>query len=130
MTFWALLHFTEFGLYLEIGPFGKKRLFSEGPAADANDSVSADIEIIDMFCSYSERTLTYPVDVLRAFSGILTTLYGQRASFGMPWDIFSKALLWSAVSLDREPLGSTETSYLGQQFQWLLAKIFKIATNP
>ncbi|KAI0411374.1 HET-domain-containing protein [Xylaria grammica] len=45
--------------------------------------------------SYTARSLTYPLDVLNAFMGILTTLYKTDLGiYGLPETDFDQALLW------------------------------------
>jgi hypothetical protein len=48
----------------------------------------------NMVSSYTVRNLTYPRDMLRAFSGVLYQMYATRTSFGLPWGDFDRALLW------------------------------------
>jgi hypothetical protein len=84
MTSWALLHFTEVGLYLQIGPIESKQVYAEGMVESNYDKTSVWLDFFGMVSIYSRRTLIHQTDVLRAFSGILTALYGTRTSFSMP----------------------------------------------
>lgn len=43
---------------------------------------------------YTKRTLGDPQDTLRAFTGIMSSLFGKRHLFGLPFAHFVEALLW------------------------------------
>jgi hypothetical protein len=46
-----------------------------------------------MIREYMTTSLTYPTDILRAVTGILTALYGHSTSFGMSWKDIGKFIL-------------------------------------
>jgi hypothetical protein len=96
-----LLHFTEFGLYCQTGSGTRKEHYAEGPMSGASYITYS--TLMHMIGEYMIRSLTYPEDILRAFTGILTALYGNSTSFGMPWKDFSNAILWLATDFDHEP---------------------------
>ncbi|KAF2033155.1 hypothetical protein EK21DRAFT_86584 [Setomelanomma holmii] len=47
-----------------------------------------------MVNNYTSKTLTFPGDALRAFSGALYDNYQSRTLFGLPWNDFDRAILW------------------------------------
>ncbi|KAF2824608.1 HET-domain-containing protein [Ophiobolus disseminans] len=102
-----LLLITDYGLYLLTGPRkpGDETVASEGPARDKwYYDKSNDYSLVEQF---SKRTLTKETDVLRASAGFLNAMYGYRMSFGIPWDEFDCAILWSTRVLDEEYRPST-----------------------
>ncbi|KAK7183199.1 hypothetical protein DPSP01_011424 [Paraphaeosphaeria sporulosa] len=48
----------------------------------------------NMVHEYTAKTLTFPSDILRAFSGALFDNYESRTVFGLPWADFDRAVLW------------------------------------
>ncbi|KAH7086486.1 heterokaryon incompatibility protein-domain-containing protein [Paraphoma chrysanthemicola] len=61
---------------------------------------------VDSVVEFTKRNLTYPEDILRAFSGYLETIYPSRTAYGLPWSDFDRALLWN-VWYEPEPGLST-----------------------
>ncbi|CAO2657931.1 Nn.00g071910.m01.CDS01 [Neocucurbitaria sp. VM-36] len=104
----TLLIFTDYGLFLETnGVDGTREIHAEGPARSSYSDAGHDY--LTKLERYSRKTLTYPADILRAFSGIVFAMYGNRASFGMPWDEFDHALLWTPTDHPRKPRESQTT---------------------
>jgi hypothetical protein len=100
-----LLFFTEYGVFSKGGLGGESKTFAEGAAVESY--FGEEEKGLRMIEAFSEKELTYATDILRASSGILQAIYGPRTSFGMPWDDFSSAILWTARKLDREFREST-----------------------
>lgn len=50
-----------------------------------------------MVREYTRKTLTYPTDILRAFSGALYQVYGAQTYYGLPWIEMDRALLWCPI---------------------------------
>ena len=46
-----------------------------------------------MITDYTKQSLTYSNDILRAISGIVTTVYGERVSYGLLWIDFDRVML-------------------------------------
>lgn len=63
----------------------------------------------NMVHEYTAKTLTFPSDILRAFSGALFDNYESRTMFGLPWNDFDRAVLWYVDNEDgmvTPPLGA------------------------
>jgi len=109
----TLLFFTDFGIYnhkrlagaegIETNTEGLSR---DKPRFERDDSVGNRIMM------YSSRTLTYRSDILRAFSGILYAAYGDRTSFGVPWEHFDRIILWPDLGPSNEQQASPPRSRL------------------
>ncbi|KAH7080950.1 heterokaryon incompatibility protein-domain-containing protein [Paraphoma chrysanthemicola] len=95
----ALLFFTNDGLHFQQGYDYNRLTVSEGPAHNGLGSSHNDLSSLAMIETYSRRNLTFPTDVLRALAGSLSAVYGERISFGMPWDHFDSAVLWELDGL-------------------------------
>jgi hypothetical protein len=91
----ALLLFTKDGIHFQRRVGERWRTHSEGPMSRHTRSINEPLSVRDMIRQYTKRTLTYPNDVLRAFSGILHAKHGERTSFGIPWDDFDRVLHWA-----------------------------------
>ncbi|KAI1737653.1 HET-domain-containing protein [Xylaria scruposa] len=75
--------------------------------------------------SYTARSLTYPLDVLNAFMGILTTLYKANLGiYGLPETDFDQALLWYCKT---EQMPKTDNNSFPS---WSWASVSKIVTAP
>jgi hypothetical protein len=87
-----LLFFTDDGLYLKTGPHPSNNVVT--------DSASLSLWTLDhrwnlaVIEAFTQRTLTYDTDMVNAASGILRAMYGDRTSYGMPWDYFNIAIHW------------------------------------
>ena len=57
---------------------------------------------------YTRKTLTYPNDILRAFTGALNSFYSSRTAFGLPWGDFDRAILWYVNETNDMPGPSKE----------------------
>jgi hypothetical protein len=92
-----LLFFTDKGLYLQPSA-GKGRTLmhhlAEGPQTTW-DFYKAEKTGLKMVERFTEKIITFPKDKLRAISGILTALYGDRTCFGIPYAKFDVAIYWS-----------------------------------
>jgi hypothetical protein len=99
-----LLFFTDHGVYLKNDRRSGK-ILSEGFSWGSSwGSHSANKELdFALIEEYTHKELTYESDILRASSGILRAMYGNRTSYGMPWDDFDRAILWRPRTFDREP---------------------------
>jgi hypothetical protein len=102
-----LLFFTDQGLYLKNGLGQYVKILSEGFSEDSyvDDQVS-DLQLLE---SYTKRNLTKETDILHASAGFLRALYGDRLSYGMPWDDFDHVILWAPDAFDRGTRASTST---------------------
>ncbi|KAF2820563.1 hypothetical protein CC86DRAFT_428281 [Ophiobolus disseminans] len=43
---------------------------------------------------YTRKTLTFPNDILRAFSRVLNDFHRSRTAYSLPWGDFDRAILW------------------------------------
>jgi hypothetical protein len=92
-----LLFFTDGGLHLQPSAGARRTpmyVLSEGPHKlwDSYREEETGLSIVERF---TKKIITFPKDRLRAVSGILTALYGDRTYFGMPYAKFDVAICWS-----------------------------------
>lgn len=87
----ALLYFTDHGLFYLNKNLESQPVNAEGRTAE--DVYEAPEHDLHFVTEYSRRKLTHASDRLRAVSGILQALYGERSHCGMPWDNFDVAIL-------------------------------------
>lgn len=104
-----LLFFTDCGLYLK-DSFGvlNQKANSEGATGQIHNfhEDALDLRTVETF---TQRSLTYPSDVLRASAGVLQMLYKDRLFFGMPMDEFDSAMLWVPTKFGHRPRPSSES---------------------
>lgn len=95
----TLLFFTEYELFL----YHKSTdgLYRESVVEVQFSPFFDDEGILYNIEEYSQRTLSFQTDKLRAFAGILQATCGNRTSFGLPWDHFDEAILWDSKGCDR-----------------------------
>lgn len=70
------------------------------PVSIPSDMVKAQLPIgsyNSLVQAYTKRQLTHKSDILNAFSGILHTVYGSQHLCGLPFDGFSRAILWKTA---------------------------------
>ena len=81
----ALLHFTEYGLFLEVGSTETKMQYAEGPVPGKSKT-----DFVKISSSYSKDVSTLSKDTLRAMSG--------RSIPGLKGDLSSKEEFATTVS--------------------------------
>jgi hypothetical protein len=123
----ALLYFTDSRIHLEIGTGDRRSQYTEGEASSR--FVIWYITRMLVIQEYTRRTLRYSEDILRAITGILTAVYGTRMSFGIPWDEFSRAMLWSTTEFHRQPRYSTDADIF-RTWSWTSANVPIYLTHP
>ncbi|GAW16526.1 hypothetical protein ANO14919_059560 [Xylariales sp. No.14919] len=75
--------------------------------------------------SYTARSLTYPLDMLNAFMGILTTLYkSDLGIYGLPEIDFDQALLWYCKTEQMPKMDNNSFP------SWSWASVSEIVTAP
>jgi hypothetical protein len=89
------MYFTDCGVYFRQRSDPTGNVESEAPARAPFQPWLDALYYQTMVEDYTNRTLTYSEDILRAFSGLLYGMYGPRTTFGMPWHDFDRALLWT-----------------------------------
>jgi hypothetical protein len=75
----------------------------------------------DMVSVYTAKILTFPSDILRAFSGVLYGKYESRTVFGMPWTDFDRAVLWY-VCIDGGMLSPPPEAGVYPSWSWISAR--------
>ncbi|KAK2590525.1 hypothetical protein QQS21_011792 [Conoideocrella luteorostrata] len=101
------LYFTHFGLYYTCSSLGAT--ISESPASPISDAwpnIAKGQGLVRNDYSralwhYSGRSLTYSSDFLRAFSGMLFSMYGPDTLWGLSCRDFDVKLLWVSLELDQ-----------------------------
>jgi hypothetical protein len=73
---------------------------------------------VELVANYSQRTLTFPNDVLRAVSGVLYNMYRSRTTFGLPWADLDRAALWY-VDADNGMPAPTPGSDVFPSWSWI-----------
>ena len=116
-----LVFFTDDGIYVEQKSRDQKYIFSELSNAEPDSEPRGIETFLTKIQEYTERTLTYPSDILRAFSGILEATYGDRTSFGLAWEEFDRAILWVQDVSNHKSLVSTATDVF-PSWSWISAK--------
>jgi hypothetical protein len=112
-----LLFFTNYGLRLQNNRTSDK-IFAEGFSGIGRmQSPELDFDLIE---GYTRKDLTHDSDILHASSGFLRALYGHRLSYGMPWDDFDRAILWTQNAFDRGLRASTNTEVF-PTWSWISA---------
>jgi hypothetical protein len=93
-----LLFFTDYGMYVKDGFGTSQNIVSEG----FSDGARMRYDELDfrLVGNYTQRHLGKETDILSAFSGFLRSIYGDRLSYGMPWDDFDNAILWTPDAFD------------------------------
>ncbi|KAJ4291608.1 hypothetical protein N0V90_009503 [Kalmusia sp. IMI 367209] len=106
----SLIYFTDFGVYFRSRESDMSRIMTEGPAKPELNFMDGtdDYHYSHLVELYTKRFLSYPVDILRAFTGVLHGLYGLH-SFGMPWTALDRAILWEASDFSSGPRSATDT---------------------
>lgn len=102
-----LLFFTDHGLYLKNGLGKPEKILTEGHS-EGSGMHDQDLDLC-LLKNYTKRSLKKESDILHASSGFLRLLYGNRSSYGMPWDEFDNAILWTPDAFDCGPRGPTRT---------------------
>ncbi|KAH6639191.1 heterokaryon incompatibility protein-domain-containing protein [Boeremia exigua] len=113
LTSSRLLFFTQRGLYLSRrqpnsikNEVMKVEEFAEAAIVPGRDPASTTgLRLVDLLSSYTKKSFTHSTDILRAITGILNAIYGERTSYGMPWKNLDLFILWCSRS-DRLRLSS------------------------
>jgi hypothetical protein len=104
-----LLFFGEYGLFVKTGFGLGSKTYAEGAAQRTHfRDEKVGLELVEVI---GEKELTHSSDILRASSGILHAVYGNRMSFGMPWDEFDAAILWMPTAWDHTLRQSTQMDH-------------------
>jgi hypothetical protein len=94
------LYFTDHGVYFinhASGGNGVVRIDQESTAEHTIEPHPPGIRMgtyAKMVEYYTQKALSFPNDILRAFSGTLNSFYNSRTAFGLPWGDFDRAILW------------------------------------
>lgn len=115
----SILYFTDFGVYFHCRHIQPSQIRAEGPAQVSTTMMDEEC-YLERVATYTMRCLTYPTDILRAFTGILHGMYDTRTVYGMPWNTFDRAILWESMDYSHK----SNTSTVGDIFpswSWLSA---------
>lgn len=88
----SCLYFTDYGVFFsdQTG-----RIKGELPSlADTPRPATGYFSAVEQ---YTKRFLSNPTDILRAFTGVLNHLVGDRHLYGLPLDMFTEAVLWEPI---------------------------------
>lgn len=91
-----LLIFTNHGLFVRYQREGLIDTFSEGATSTyEGPKYEHGMQMHDILSDFTKLSLTYQGDALRAVAGLLHTFYGERVSYGLPWQDFERFILWT-----------------------------------
>lgn len=96
-----LLIFSYQGVFLECNKrveTDRRKELSDGEDLVLGEFLPPHEDYREQVEAYTKRELTFPSDILRAFSGILHTIFGSEYYFGLPFSGFYVALLWRTKS--------------------------------
>ncbi|KAF7591358.1 hypothetical protein BBP40_001636 [Aspergillus hancockii] len=118
-----LLLFSDSGVFYECGYCSGIRGeddtmrdgYTDERMFDLSFSNSTDISVVakryaELLDSYTKRTLTYDLDILKAFSGVLHSQYRNYHYRGLPFSIFDIAIRWTTQDGKYTPRLAQETA--------------------
>lgn len=110
----SCLYFTDYGVFLSDK---EGHVMSERPASRDNSAKPA-TGYFSAVEQYTKRSLTKPTDILRAFKGVLNSLFGTKHYYGLPVDLFAEAILWEPVEWGCEVRNST-ADHIFPTWSWI-----------
>jgi hypothetical protein len=95
----SLLFFTDHGLFLDDRRGGRANAYplAEGPAYSISSigrTTYTEIRGLRLIQEYSQRSLTFQRDKLRAVNGILQAMYNGQTTYGIPLSDFENGVIW------------------------------------
>ncbi|KAB8217057.1 heterokaryon incompatibility protein-domain-containing protein [Aspergillus novoparasiticus] len=100
-----LILFTSYGVHCG---FREKNLTRLMPETEYNTSLNALAlpekgDYWHALEQYTTRDLTFPSDILRAFSAVLRSIHGENTYYGLPSQEIDNAILWAPAKFTSAP---------------------------
>lgn len=100
-----LILFTSYGVHCGFRDKDDTRLLSETECHPSLDALGLPEkgDYWEALEQYTTRDLTFPSDILRAFSAVLRSIHGENTYYGLPFREIDDAILWTPAEFTSAP---------------------------